>query len=447
MRRAAARMRLVVCAVALAGVITAAPAAADPPQVSYALFGTQGTGGWYTSDVTIVWTVDVTNGPMPYDSDGCPASEKISADTTPTGITRTCTASNGDGTTIRPTPTIRRDATKPTITGASGARGPDRDGWFNHPVAVTFAGSDAASGIASCTATSYDAPDAAGTSVTGTCRDAAGNLSAPSSFPLKYDATPPQVSGLTPERPADAFGYFLRPVALAFTGSDATSGLLGCDTVTYAGPDSPAGAVTGSCRDVAGNAASRTLAVAFDATPPALTKLRALAGDSVATLSWEASTDATSVSLRRRPGPAAPVYEGTGRSFQDRGLKNGTRYRYTLAARDAAGHETTRTIAAAPSAKLIAPAAGASVKAPPRLSWKRVAKARYYNVQLFRGKHKILSAWPLRTRLQLRSAWRFGGRWQRLSPGTYRWYVWPGYGDRGQRRYGRVLGSRTFTLP
>ena len=81
-----------------------------------------------------------------------------------------------------------------------------------------------------------------------------------------------------------------------------------------------------------------------------------------------------------------------------------------------------------PTSRLLGPGVGARPKRPPRLRWKRSPKARYYNVQLYRGKRKVLSAWPRRTRLQLHSAWRYGGRWQRLAPGTYRWYVWPGYG-------------------
>ncbi|HET7854951.1 MAG TPA: Ig-like domain-containing protein, partial [Gaiellaceae bacterium] len=95
---------------------------------------------------------------------------------------------------------------------------------------------------------------------------------------------------------------------------------------------------------------------------------------------------------------------------------------------------------------LLAPRAGARVTSPPLLRWRRVPRASYYNVQLRRGSVKVLSAWPTRTRLQLRARWTYLGRERRLTPGTYRWYVWPGYGKPAQRRYGRVLGSRTFTV-
>jgi hypothetical protein len=34
----------------------------------------------------------------------------------------------------------------------------------------------------------------------------------------------------------------------------------------------------------------------------------------------------------------------------------------------------------------------------------------------------------------------------RLTPGRYHWYVWPGFGKRSDRRYGRLLVSRQLTF-
>jgi hypothetical protein len=34
----------------------------------------------------------------------------------------------------------------------------------------------------------------------------------------------------------------------------------------------------------------------------------------------------------------------------------------------------------------------------------------------------------------------------RLSPGRYRWYVWPAYGDRADERYGRLIGHSSFSI-
>jgi hypothetical protein len=81
------------------------------------------------------------------------------------------------------------DKTAPSV-GAVTARPPDYGGWFNHPVSVLFQGSDATSGVASCSSSTYSGPDAAAAVVSGTCQDVAGNVGA-GSFALNYDATPP----------------------------------------------------------------------------------------------------------------------------------------------------------------------------------------------------------------------------------------------------------------
>jgi hypothetical protein len=40
----------------------------------------------------------------------------------------------------------------------------------------------------------------------------------------------------------------------------------------------------------------------------------------------------------------------------------------------------------------------------------------------------------------------FNGHRYRLRPGTYRWYVWPGYGRISASHYGALLGSSTFVV-
>jgi Ca2+-binding RTX toxin-like protein len=97
---------------------------------------------------------------------------------------------------------------------------------------------------------------------------------------------------------------------------------------------------------------------------------------------------------------------------------------------------------------LIAPSAGAVVRAgrPPLLRWTPVRSARYYNVQLFRNRHKVLSAWPSRPRYRLKPRWSYRGRQRRLAPGRYRWAVWPGFGPRSRADYGRRMGPSTFEV-
>jgi hypothetical protein len=159
------------------------------------------------------------------------------------------------------------DATRPQVIGSSASRPPDQAGWYNHALTVTFTGSDATSGLDSCTQAPYSGPDGGGVSVSGTCRDVAGNESLASAFPLRYDATAPQVT--TTARAPDRNGWYNHALTVTFNGTDTMSGPAGCiPQQTYSGPDSGAASVAGWCDDVAGNRGTRTFALSYDATAP-----------------------------------------------------------------------------------------------------------------------------------------------------------------------------------
>jgi hypothetical protein len=106
--------------------------------------------------------------------------------------------------------------------------------------------------------------------VTGSCTDKAGNTTGPKSYTLKYDATKPQVTGVTPS--PDPSGWYTQPVVFGFQGNDPTpgSGLDSCPAVTYDGPDGADAAVTGACLDKAGNVGTRLFPLKYDDTGPAV---------------------------------------------------------------------------------------------------------------------------------------------------------------------------------
>jgi hypothetical protein len=218
-------------------------------------------------------------------------------------------------------------------------------------------------------------------------------------------------------------------------------------SVTYAGPDAADARIIATCTDHAGLSASRTFLLRYDATPPDLTGASVATGDRVVRLAWPAGATAT---LMRTPGSGESenevVYEGPGAGFTDREVRNGRRYRYVLTLTDQAGNAASRELSGVPDRRLLAPARRATVAGPPLLDWTAVRGARYYNVQLFRGDRKILSAWPTRSKLQLRARWRFRGKRRHLVPGVYRWYVWPGLGRRAEHRYGEEIGGRSFVV-
>jgi hypothetical protein len=95
---------------------------------------------------------------------------------------------------------------------------------------------------------------------------------------------------------------------------------------------------------------------------------------------------------------------------------------------------------------LLAPPAGARLSAPPLLAWRPVTKARFYNVQLYRGGRKILSIWPRRPRMKLKPKWTYRGRTFRLRRGAYTWLVWPAFGSQANPRFGGKLGQSTFLM-
>ncbi len=363
--------------IALATVVSAAllmPAAASAdPQLSYSCYSPpQSTTPvncfqWKTSPVLLSWSYDPGKA-QPIPADSC-RPQTISTDTA--GLRVSCEVQDVlDQSTTKKTAVIRLDATAPAITGAGPDRPPDYDGWWNHPVAFVFQGSDPISEIAACSSTTYSGPDSAAAEVTGTCRDVAGNTST-GTFAIKYDATPPTVSAL-------------RPAALV------------------------------------GRIA----------------------------LSWRESADAVRVDVSRSPGSAGArrsvVYSGPAKAFTDTTVKTGVRYRYSVTVYDAAGNSASRTVRARPSA--LEPATGARLRKPPLLRWEQERGARYYNVQLFRGRTKLLSAWPTHTHLKLRRSWTYRGWRHRLARGQYRWYVWPGLGSRADHRYGSLIGHSNFSI-
>jgi hypothetical protein len=223
---------------------------------------------------------------------------------------------------------------------------------------------------------------------------------------------------------------------------------------TYHGLGDGQHAFTARARDGVGNfSAPVSHSWAIDTTAPQTTLAsgpKPVTTSTSATFAFSASENG-SFECRLDGGPFALC--GSPKSYS--GLGQGD-HRFEVRAIDAAGNadatpalhpwKIQAPVRKVATSALLAPRAGARVTKPPLLVWRRVARAGYYNVQLFRGKQKILSAWPTRARLRLRARWKFAGRVRRLTPGAYRWYVWPGYGVPSARNYGQLLGQSTFVV-
>ena len=188
----------------------------------------------------------------------------------------------------------------------------------------------------------------------------------------------------------------------------------------------------------------------YDATAPAVAGARARRDRKVVRVTWKRPADAAAIEVERTPGvdgrTSTVVYQGRGESFVDRSVRAGAVYRYEIRAFDAAGNVGTLQVSTGQAQALHRPAAGAVVRAPVVLAWKAAANARFYNVQLYRGGRKVLSAWPKGSTFRLGRGWVYAGAKQSLRPGLYRWYVWPARGTRERPVYGAVLGSSTFRV-
>jgi hypothetical protein len=325
--------------------------------------------------------------------------------------------------------------------------GPSCLGWYREPVTVRWTISGADGALPSCLPQTYgaDTPSLRLVCTAWTGMRDTGETTM--STVIRIDATPPAVVA-TPARPPDRGGWFNHPVGVGFHGEDATSGVASCEAGSYGGPDGAGVTVAGTCRDVAGNVGAGSLTLNYDSTPPPAPRAAARPGNGTIDLGWTAP-EADVVQVTRATQAAAPtlVFDGRGDGFTDQRLRNEARYRYVVTAIDRAGNRAQTLVSAVPTASpLLSPARGSRLEGPPLLLWKPVKRAAYYNVQLFRNGRKLLSRWPASTRLRLGERWRFDGGWRQLGPGRYRWHVWPGYGKRAERRYGKRLGTSTFTV-
>lgn len=237
----------------------------SPPGITPSITGVQGTGGWYKGDVSLTWSVTDPDSTIS-SSSGC---EPAAVNTDTAGRALTCTATSAGGSSSKVV-VIRRDATPPIATGTPPM--PNLNGWHNTNVAVHFTGSDATSGIASCSAdASLTAEGANQVSATGTCTDNAGNVSAPASATgINIDKTAPIVSAVR-DPGAGPGGWNVVPVVISFTGNDALSGLdlASCTSPITFLADGAGQSATGSCLDLAGNSGTGlSSGISIDRTPP-----------------------------------------------------------------------------------------------------------------------------------------------------------------------------------
>jgi hypothetical protein len=348
---------------------------ATPPSVSVSLARGPDSNGWY-------------NHPVGFTASGSDNLSGVAGCNSGTfgggsGVTATCTDNAGNvGSAGVP---IQYDSSGPSVDSVTPDRAPDSDGWYNHPVTVTYHGSDGGSGIDSCTSTTYKGPDTTDTTVSGSCTDKAGNRTDGPAFHLKYDSTPPTITnvGITSND---------RYVSLTWTASVDTKSL----TVTRApgttGPD-PSTVFTGP----GGRYDDRTVVNKTKYT------YTITAVDDAGNRAVETVT-VTPAALLYSPAQGATVRSLPLLAW--RPIKGASYYNVQV-------FYTGRSLASASSTKV----AG----------------------------RKILSAWPFKPHYRIKKSWKFKKLVRRLLPGGhYTWIVFPGIGKRSANKYGPLIGHSDF---
>ena len=233
-----------------------------PPVVAPEVTGSEGLDHWYVGDVTVQWHVSDPESPVT--PVGCD-TQTVTSDTT--GVTITCSATSAGGTTTESV-TIKRDATKPTMS-SSRVPAANLSGWNNTDVTVAFTCEDAMSGVVSCTGNTVVGAEGAGQLVTGTAMDAAGNVASLDVSPINIDKTAPGIH-VPPDVVLNATSA---AGAVAFFEATAADALSGAGTPVCApasGATFPVGLTTVTCTaiDAAGNQGQASFVIRVKNNPP-----------------------------------------------------------------------------------------------------------------------------------------------------------------------------------
>ncbi|MFN8413718.1 MAG: HYR domain-containing protein [Anaerolineales bacterium] len=246
-----------------------------PPTVTPTVTcATPGNNGWCRSNIQVTWTIAdsesfITN------TNNC-GTTNVTNNTSSAGTTVTCTATTSGGTTSNSV-TVYRDANAPFNVNGAPNRIPDSNGWYNHAVNIVFTGTDNNSGIASCSNIVYSGPNGTNRSVTGTCTDLAGNVSAAvNSSNFNYDGALPTITAAITGGTLGTNGWYRSNVTVHFTctdtgGSNINFGACPADQ-TLSAEGSSISSTAQTVTDRAGNvsAPSNIITVSIDKTRPTI---------------------------------------------------------------------------------------------------------------------------------------------------------------------------------
>ena len=290
--------------------------------------------GWNNTDVAFAFSasdglsgVEGTSIPSPLllSTEGAAVSGSVSV-TDLAGNTRSFTSA-----------IVRIDKTAPAV-AASRLPLANAYGWNNTDVTVSASATDGLSGVESCEADVVVSTEGAAQSVTRSCTDLAGNSASAAVASIHIDKTAPAVTG-APSRPTDRNGWFNHAVSVAWSATDALSGVLSCSPASnYAGPDAVSASLSGHCSDGAGNDGAGTHTLKFDATAPSVSLVAPPNGAAYTLNQSVAAQYSCTDNLSGIDSCAGPVASGASISTSPVGSKS-----FTVNAMDAAGNTAAVT--------------------------------------------------------------------------------------------------------
>jgi hypothetical protein len=234
------------------------PCDTTAPVIAPNIAGTLGNNGWYTSDVTVGWSVTDAESSISSQS-GCDTTT-LTSDTV--GTTFTCQATSAGGTASQSV-TINLDKTAPSISFANRTM-PNAAGWNNTAVTVNWTCSDTTSGAVSAGVSQTINSQAANQSATGTCVDNAGNSASDTQTGINIDTTAPTLAPVVSPNPIVLGGS----ATVSSGAADTLSGLVSqsCGTLDTSSVGNKS--VSCTATDTAGNTASAAASYSVLSTFP-----------------------------------------------------------------------------------------------------------------------------------------------------------------------------------
>jgi hypothetical protein len=241
-----------------------------PPVITPNVSGTKGNNNWYVSAVTVSFSCADEAGGSGLVTNTV-AGMTLTGDGADQSVTNTGECIDNAGNVALPVTVsdIDIDKTAPTAS-ASVSPAANANGWHNGDVTVSFSGSDDTSGIASCDANIILSSEGSGQSASGVCTDNAGNVSATATASgINIDKTAPTASASVSPA-ANVNGWNNSDVTVSFSGSDALSGIAGCDADVILSSEGSGQSASGVCTDNAGNVSATATAsgINLDKTAP-----------------------------------------------------------------------------------------------------------------------------------------------------------------------------------